>query len=97
MVEGSSKAMKSPIMINIIIMSVCIFLSGCTPCKFLDWNCTESTKSFEMFSQCRQQQQTVARKSLGKKYNDVIDDDIYYKCLDKSSYKFESDPKYKVK
>ena len=77
------------------IIGICMFLAGCTPCKFLDWNCTETTKSFEAFSQCRQEQQRVARESLGKKYTEVIDDDIYYKCLEKPSYKFKSDPKYR--
>lgn len=33
------------------IIGICMFLAGCTPCKFLDWNCTETTKSFEAFSQ----------------------------------------------
>ena len=81
---------------SIMTVSFCLILSGCNYGIF-DWNNQniDKTRAYKETNACVSSQQSIARTALGGKYNKAIDDDILYKCLDKSSYKFKSDPKYK--
>ncbi len=44
-----------------------IYITGCYPCKFLDWNCNQSiadTKWYKASLLCEKEQQKVAKKIL---------------------------------
>lgn len=74
-------------------------LSGCSPCKFLDWNCNQSiadTKRYKASLLCEKEQQNVAKKILNEKYTEEIDIYIIDKCIiSNGEYKFISDSKFK--
>lgn len=74
-------------------------LSGCYPCKFLDWNCNQSiadTKRYKTSLLCEKEQQNVAKKILNEKYTEEIDIYIIDKCIiSNGEYKFISDSRFK--
>ncbi|TCP92085.1 hypothetical protein EDC44_12838 [Cricetibacter osteomyelitidis] len=78
----------------ISLITYSFLLLGCYPCDFLDWNCNRvaETSWYKNSEKCRREQQGIARIKI--KYTEDIDMDIYHKCLDNPSYKFEFDPKY---
>lgn len=84
------------IFFSIMTASFCLILSACNYGIF-DWNNQnlDKTIGYKKLNSCVSSQQSIARTALGGNYSKAIDDDILYKCLDKSSYKFKSDPKYK--
>ncbi len=81
---------------SVIAVIFCLNLSACNYGIF-DWNNQniDKTRAYKEKNACVSSQQNIARTALGGNYSKAIDDDIFYKCLDKSSYKFKSDPKYK--
>ena len=81
---------------SVIAVIFCLNLSACNYGIF-DWNNQnlDKTIGYKKLNSCVSSQQSIARTALGGNYSKAIDDDILYKCLDKSSYKFKSDPKYK--
>jgi len=83
-------------LIKVMAVVFCLNLSACNYGIF-DWNNQniDKTRAYKEKNACVSSQQNIARTALGDNYNEAIDDDILYKCLDKSSYKFKSDPKYK--
>ena len=84
------------ILSSILTVVFCLSLSACNYGIF-DWNNQniDKTRAYKEKNACVSSQQNIARTALRDNYNEDIDDDILYKCLDKSSYKFKSDPKYK--
>ena len=83
-------------LIKVMAVVFCLNLSACNYGIF-DWNNQniDKTIGYKKLNSCVSSQQNIARTALGDNYSKAIDDDILYKCLDKSSYKFKSDPKYK--
>ena len=81
---------------NVIAVIFCLSLSACHYGIF-DWNKqkVDKTIGYKKLNSCVSSQQNIARVALGNKYSEAIDNDIFYKCYDKPSYKFESDPKYR--
>ena len=81
---------------SVIAVIFCLNLSACNYGIF-DWNNQnlDKTIGYKKLNSCVSSQQSIARTALEGNYSKTIDDDILYKCLDKSSYKFKSDPKYK--
>lgn len=81
-----------------LILISSLLLTGCYPCKFLDWNCSQSiadTASYKASIQCEQTQQRLAKEKLGVLYNENIDIYIINKCIvSNGKYQFESDPNY---
>ncbi len=84
------------VLFNVMTVVFCLNLSACNYGIF-DWNNQniDKTRAYKEKNACVSSQQSIARTALGGNYSKAIDDDILYKCLDKSSYKFKSDPKYK--
>ena len=81
---------------SVMAVVFCLSLSACNYGIF-DWNNQniDKTIGYKKLNSCVSSQQNIARTALGGNYSKAIDDDILYKCLDKSSYKFKSDPKYR--
>lgn len=72
-------------------------LTGCYPCRFLDWNCNSDiseTSWIKKTENCTSVQRKIAEHKLAKNYNIDVLGDIYSKCIENPNYKFESDPKY---
>ena len=84
------------ILSSVMAVVFCLSLSACNYGIF-DWNNQniDKTRAYKEKNACVSSQQNMARTALGDNYNKAIDDDIYYKCLEKPSYKFKSDPKYR--
>ena len=81
-----------------------LFLTGCyigvsdTGYKYIgiDWNSDQLDKrlSYKQAVSCSDTQEQIAKQKLQDKYNIDIAGDIYTKCINNKSYKFEFDPKY---
>ena len=84
------------ILSSVMVVVFCLNLSACNYGIF-DWNNQniDKTRAYKEKNACVSSQQNIARTALRDNYNEDINDDILYKCLGKSSYKFKSDPKYK--
>ena len=84
------------VLFNIMTVLFCLSLSACNYGIF-DWNNQniDKTRAYKEKNACVSSQQNIARTILGSNYNKAVDYDIYYKCLEKPSYKFKSDPKYR--
>ncbi|PNM04424.1 hypothetical protein A6J89_011765 [Pasteurella multocida] len=84
---------------NIVLMILIFLLTGCYPCKFLDWNCNQSvadTKRYKASLICEKKQQKVAKEILKGKYTEDIDIYIIDKCIiSNGKYNFTSDSKFK--
>lgn len=78
-----------------LILISSFLLTGCYPCKFLDWNCNESKEDtwwYKKRIRCEKEQKNLAKEILRSKYNEKIDIHILNQCiLSNGSYKFESD------
>jgi len=75
----------------LIISVLCLFLTGCQACRFLDWNCSEpNPKWSKNVNECTRTQQAVARTILGSQYTDKVDSAILSSCIKNTNYKFKT-------
>ncbi len=78
-------------MLNLIkVTALCIFLTGCQSCRFLDWNCSEpNPKWSNSVDECQLTQRQIAKQILQEKYSDDIQDDINYHCIKNTNYQYK--------
>ncbi|BFQ92713.1 MULTISPECIES: hypothetical protein [Pasteurellaceae] len=90
------------IKIHFKLIYIGIFLlTGCYPCKFLDWNCNASIADEPWYKAsllCKKTQQSIAKEILQEKYTEDINLYISDKCaVSDAKYKFILDPKFSGK
>ena len=74
----------------LIISVLCLFLTGCQSCRFLEWNCSEpNPKWSNSVDECQLTQRQIAKQISKEKYSDKIQDDINYQCIKNTNYQYD--------
>lgn len=79
-------------LINLILS---FLLTGCYPCRFLDWNCNNHDSKWHRDSRkCINEQVSIAKKILEYKFDRKLHIYIINQCIDNSDYNFKNDDNY---